>query len=227
MKLALGGLGLAFALTTSGVALAQDDMGDDGAMAEDDAMPEDDAMADETTAEEAPAEEPVAEEAKDDGPVDGASSKDGGDGGRFRFGVAGGAGPLSIAGLGLTYFGVDMRFGWQINNAIGVYAVPQMGYYKLNGADALFGSGGLIGASVVVDYTLFDRLFLGAGLGYAILNNPSGLELHFRAGGYPLMGKSKTKVRRKGLMLGVDFRLHLVDGYTGVAPTFNLGYDAF
>jgi hypothetical protein len=155
------------------------------------------------------------------------SSEAGGDGGRFRFGVAVGAGPLSTEGIKFTYYGVDLRFGWQINNAIAVYAQPQIGYYKLDGASAALGSGGLVGTSILADYTLFDRLFLGGGLGYAVLNNPSGTEVHLRAGGYPLMSRSDSKVRRTGLMLGVDFRLHFVDGYTFVAPTFNLGYDAF
>jgi hypothetical protein len=127
----------------------------------------------------------------------------------------------------LTYYGVDLRFGWQISDNLGVYAQPQLGYYKLDGASALFGSGGLIGTSVLADYTLFDRVFVGGGVGYAILNSPSGAELHFRVGGYPLMSRSDAKIRRRGLMLGLDFRLHFVEGYTFVAPTFNIGYDAF
>lgn len=155
------------------------------------------------------------------------SSETGAEGGRFRFGVAAGGGPLSADGLDLTYYGVDLRFGWQLSDAIGVYAQPQLGYYKLDGASALFGSGGLIGASVVADYTLMDRFFFGGGFGYGILNNPSGGEIHLRAGGYPLMGRSDDRPRRKGLMLGIDLRFHFVEGYTFVAPTFNVGYDAF
>lgn len=155
------------------------------------------------------------------------TSEAGADGGRFRFGVALGAGPLFADGIDMTYYGADLRFGWQLSDALAVYAQPQLGYYKLDGASALFGSGGLIGASVVADYTLFDRAFLGAGVGYGILNNPSGAEIHLRAGGYPLMWRSDTKIRRRGIMLGVDFRMHFLDGYTFVAPTFNVGYDAF
>lgn len=155
------------------------------------------------------------------------SSEAGGDGGRFRFGVALGAGPLFADGIDMTYYGADLRFGWQLSDALGVYAQPQLGYYKLDGANALFGSGGLLGVSVVADYTLFDRMFVGGGVGYGILNNPSGAEIHLRAGGYPLMWRSDTKIRRRGVMLGVDFRLHFVEGLTFVAPTFNVGYDAF
>ncbi len=167
------------------------------------------------------------EETAPEGSVVKLVSSAGGDGGRFRFGVAGGGGPLSTDGLDMTYYGVDLRFGWQFNDAIGVCATPQLGYYKLDGADALFGSGGLMGTSVDVDYTLFDRVFLGGGLGYAILNNPSGSELHLRAGGYPIVSRSDEKIRRKALMLGIDLRLHFVEGYTFVAPTFNIGYESF
>jgi hypothetical protein len=148
-------------------------------------------------------------------------------GGRFRFGIAGGAGKLSAENIDFTYYGLDMRFGWQLNDAIAIYGQPQLGYYKLDGASAAFGSGGLIGGSAVVDYTLIDRIFIGGGLGYAVLNNPAGAEVHLRAGGYPLMGKDESTGRRRGLMLGIDFRLHFVEGYTFVAPTLNIGYDAF
>jgi hypothetical protein len=187
-----------------------------------------DAEATSETPEKPGTDPPKAKPSEKSNPTDSTpSSEAGGDGGRFRFGVAAGAGPLSADGIKFTYYGVDLRFGWQINNAIAVYAQPQIGYYKLDGASAALGSGGLIGTSVLADYTLFDRLFLGGGLGYAVLNNPAGTEVHFRAGGYPLMSRSDTKVRRTGLMLGVDFRLHFVEGYTFVAPTFNIGYDAF
>lgn len=155
------------------------------------------------------------------------TSEDGGDGGRFRFGVAGGIGRLTTEGVGFDYYGVDLRFGWQANDALAIYAQPQLGYYQLDGMSGLFGSGGLLGSSVVADYTLFDYFFVGGGVGYAVLNSPSGAELHLRAGGYPLMFRSDTKVRRRGLMVGVDLRVHFVEGYTFVAPTLNAGYDAF
>jgi hypothetical protein len=217
MKLTIIALGVWAGLTVTVAASAQDD----------DALD-----ATETDSQEEVSEEPAATEraAGDDvAPPNGEkpTSEAGGDGGRFRFGVAAGAGPLSTDGLSLTYYGVDLRFGWQISDNLGVYAQPQLGYYKLDGASALFGSGGLIGTSVLADYTLFDRVFVGGGVGYAILNSPSGAELHFRVGGYPLMSRSDTKIRRRGLMLGLDFRLHFVEGYTFVAPTFNIGYDAF
>src|SRR4051812_43708869 len=62
------------------------------------------------------------------------------DGARFRFGVSGGAGFFTVASetgpgsVSATYFGTDLRFGAQINNLIGVYAQPTLGYYTANGS---------------------------------------------------------------------------------------------
>jgi hypothetical protein len=221
MKFGIMALSTCVIFTSAGGVRAQDEEAEE-------AQAEATEDADETAAPtevDAPPPAPVASEAG--GKKDSLSSEEGGDGGRFRFGVAAGAGPLSADGLSLMYYGVDLRFGWQLSDALAIYAQPQLGYYKLDGASALFGSGGLIGTSVLADYTLFDRLFVGGGVGYAILNSPAGAELHLRAGGYPLVSRSDAKVRRRGLMLGVDFRIHFVEGYTFLAPTFNVGYDAF
>ncbi len=204
----------------TGVAHAQISGDDETELTDEDAVPmESEPM------EEAPPEEPAAApEAPFESAEENASYAP--DGPRFRFGISGGAGPLIADGVSFTYGGADARFGVQINDLIGVYAQPQLGIYA-GGNGAVSGIGGLIGASAGADFTFVDRFFVGAGVGYAILNSPSGAELHFRLGGYPLMSKSVEKARRKGLMVGVDFRLHFVEGYTFVAPTFAIGYEAF
>ncbi|RYZ02590.1 MAG: hypothetical protein EOO73_31065 [Myxococcales bacterium] len=155
------------------------------------------------------------------------------DGARFRFGVAGGMGfftaasEVGTAKVSCTYYGVDLRFGAQINNMFGVYAQPTLGYYTVNGGGAL-AAGGLIGMAAIVDATFADRFFVGAGLGYTVYNNPAGLTPLLRVGGYPLMSRSETKARRKGLMLGMDLRFTSLEGLkTIVMPTFNIGYEAF
>ena len=155
------------------------------------------------------------------------------DGVRFRFGVAGGIGFFSAASevgsdkVSCTYYGSDLRFGAQVNNLIGVYAQPTLGYYSVNGSGGL-GAGGLLGFSVVADATFLDRLFVGAGLGYTVYNNPGGITPILRVGGYPLMSRSEQKARRKGLMVGADLRFTSLDGLkTIVMPTFNVGYEAF
>ncbi len=155
------------------------------------------------------------------------------DGARFRFGVAGGVGfftaasEVGTAKVSCTYYGLDLRFGAQINDLFGVYAQPTLGYYTANEGGAL-AAGGLLGVAVVADATIADRFFVGAGVGYTIYNNPSGVTPLLRIGAYPLMSRSDTKARRKGLMLGADLRFTSLEGLkTIVMPTFNIGYEAF
>ncbi|HET7542366.1 MAG TPA: hypothetical protein VFK05_21000 [Polyangiaceae bacterium] len=155
------------------------------------------------------------------------------DGARFRFGVGAGVGFFTAANevgtgkVSCTYYGSDLRLGVQVNNLIGVYAQPTLGYYSANGSGGL-AAGGLLGMAVVADATFIDRLFVGAGLGYTVYNNPAGITPILRVGGYPLMSRSDQKARRKGLMVGVDLRFTAPDGLkTIVMPTFNVGYEAF
>lgn len=226
MRIAWSGLGLLSALTLSVGAHAQeqDEAPTDDPLADEAAA--DDPLADEAAAdEESAAEAPANEEASANEASPMASDEDA-DGVRFRFGVAGGGGAMFWNGPELTYGGVDLRFGAQINDLIAIYAQPQLGFYSGNFGGTT-GVGGLLGTSVLADFTIIDRLFVGAGGGVGILNNPSGGELHFRLGGYPFMSGGKKNARRKGLMLGADLRLHFVQGNTFVAPTFNIGYESF
>ena len=148
------------------------------------------------------------------------------DGVRFRGGVSGGGGGLFLEGYTMGLGGFDGRMGVQINDLIGVYAQPQVGVY---GGDlgGFGGIGGLAGASVVVDFTFIDQIFVGVGGGGAILNDPFAGELHIRAGGYPLMGYGEDGVRRKGLMIGADLRMFFLEGYVLLSPTASIGYEAF
>jgi hypothetical protein len=183
-------------------------------------------------AEAAPAEAPAAAT-----PAPAAPAAAGGDakvdGLRFRFGVAAGLGFFTAsqdnppAEMSFTYYGSDLRLGAQINDLVGVYAQPTLGYYTADDTTVL-AAGGLLGLTVVADVTLIDRFFAGAGIGYTIYNNPSGLTPIIRIGGYPLMSRSEQKARRKGLMLGVDLRFTSLEGLNTIfMPTFNLGYEAF
>lgn len=179
---------------------------------------------------------PTAEEARAaQAPAPGAATANGAvaDGVRFRFGVGGGIGFFSAANevgsgkVSCTYYGSDLRFGAQVNNLIGVYAQPTLGYYSVNGSGGL-GAGGLLGVAVIADATFIDRLFVGAGVGYTVYNSPGGITPILRVGGYPLMSRSDEKARRKGLMVGADLRFTSLEGLkTIVMPTFNVGYEAF
>ena len=86
------------------------------------------------------------------------------DGARFRFGVSGGIGFFTAANevgpgkVSCTYYGVDLRFGAQLNDMFGVYAQPTLGYYSTSDVGGL-AAGGLLGMAVVVDVTLIDHFF--------------------------------------------------------------------
>jgi hypothetical protein len=148
------------------------------------------------------------------------------DGVRFRGGISAGGGGLFLNSFSLGLGGVDGRLGVQINDLIGVYAQPQLAIYGGSIGPAS-GVGGIVGGSGVVDFTFLDQIFVGIGGGGALINNPSGGELHIRAGGYPVFGFGEDNIRRKGLMLGLDLRLFFVSGAVLMSPTASIGYEAF
>jgi hypothetical protein len=155
------------------------------------------------------------------------------DGGRFRFGINPTIGMETVsasgASLSALMYGLDMRLGYQINNLLAVYAQPHLsfGSFDTKGAIPVAGFTGTFVGTVMAEATFIDRLFVGGGLGYGVFNNPSGLAIEGRFGGYPLMGKSSTGPRRKGLMIGGDIRAVFLDGATGTMFMGCLGYEAF
>ena len=152
------------------------------------------------------------------------------DGMRVRWGIAATAGLESVSSGPQTasgaMFGGEARLGLQLNNLLGVYAQTDLsgGTLSANGGS---GATGTISVAGMAEITLLNRLFLGAGFGYGILNNPSGPMFEARGGVYPLMGKGDNGIRRHGLMLGVDLRTIFVNGATGLLVTGTLGYEAF
>lgn len=153
------------------------------------------------------------------------------DGVRFRGGISlGGGGFFGSQGaqdFSAILGGVDGRLGIQINHWIGIYAQPHLSF----GSVSIGGAKGLTGefsATVMADVTIIHRIFVGAGGGVGILNNPAGGELQFRLGAYPLMGFGEG-ARRKGLMVGADLRLVFLPAPYSVAvmPFFSIGYEAF
>ncbi|MFW6088056.1 MAG: hypothetical protein ACODAG_12675, partial [Myxococcota bacterium] len=152
------------------------------------------------------------------------------DGARFRGGVAltGGGEFVSSADFSAKMFGVDGRLGVQLNHLLGLYAALHLS----------FGSGSERGASVstgtfatfaMADFTFLDALFAGAGIGYGVMNNPSGPALAFRVGGYPLKSAPDDRARRRGLMVSFEARTYFLgDPYgTGLQFMAAVGYEAF
>lgn len=155
---------------------------------------------------------------------------EGHDGVRFRFGVAAGggfwAGTGALNGFSAGLGGASIRLGVQINDLIGVYAQPHFafGVASINRASGVTGEATMTG---LVDLTLAHRFFIAAGGGAAVLNNPAGGALHFRLGGYPLMG-FKATTGRYGLSGSVDMRIFFLSGgITVISPMFMIGYDLF
>jgi hypothetical protein len=153
------------------------------------------------------------------------------DGGRFRFGINGTAGLESVSEGGTSLsgamFGMDLRFGWQFSNMLAIYAQPHLSFGSLGSGNATSGLTGTFVGTIMGELTFLDRFFAGAGFGYGVLNNPSGFALDFKAGGYPLMGHGANGIRRKGLMVGLDFRPVFVTGATGILVMGCIGYESF
>jgi hypothetical protein len=158
------------------------------------------------------------------------------DAGRFRFGIDGTVGLESVSvdgaqeSLSGLMYGIDLRLGWQFSKLLAVYAQPHLSFGSLGtgvGGVDISGGTGTIVATVMGEVTFIDRIFAGAGFGYGVFNNPSGPALELRAGGYPLMGVADNGIRRKGLMLSIDFRTVFLDGATGIMFMGCVGYEAF
>lgn len=151
------------------------------------------------------------------------------DGARFRGGVSGGGGFWTGGNLTAGLGGADGRLGVQINHYLAVYGQMHFSGGVVSGGGRSGGTGVFAGSGLV-EATLFHRLFIAAGGGGGILNNPAGGMLHFRLGGYPLMGFGEHGARRKGLMVSADLRLVFLSGlgsFTAVMPFFSVGYEAF
>ncbi len=169
------------------------------------------------------------------------------DGARFRGGVSAAFGGIFGSESNVDYSGflggVDGHIGIQIMDLIGVYAVPHLAFGSVGatvGSVSVPSEGWLaFTATGVVDFTFIDQIFVGAGGGFAAhaptCTNCDGLvgpAIHFRLGGYPLMGEGDDGIRRKGLMVGADLRVNFLStsggaSITMIQPMVKVGYEAF
>jgi hypothetical protein len=144
------------------------------------------------------------------------------DAARFRGGVSLNGGVFALPsiyevggkkGVNMGAIGPSGHLGVQINDLVGVYAVP--------GFDLMFGKG--FGAdvylSVLVDFTFADRFTVGVGpdvgdfgiislspdLAAAIGGGGFGGRIHLAA--YPYVGRSDTSARRRAFSIGLDTRI--------------------
>ncbi len=152
------------------------------------------------------------------------------DGGRFRWGVNAAGGYEFVSSVSGPMVGADARFGYQINNLLGIYVSPHLSFGSLStdsGGASISGATGTFALTALGEVTLADMFFIGAGAGYGVLNNPSGFTLHARGGLYPLMSYDEDGPGRSGLMIGADIKTVFIDGATGVLVTATLGYESF
>ena len=150
--------------------------------------------------------------------------------GRLRFGIDGVAGLESVSSGGASVsgpmFGVEGRIGWQLNDLFAVYAEPHLTFGSI-GADGISGSTSTFVGTLMGEATFQDQFFAGAGVGYGILNNPSGFAVEVRGGWYALRSKGDDGVRRKGLFVGANFRSVFVSGGTGILVLGSVGYEFY
>lgn len=141
-----------------------------------------------------------------------------------EFGTTTDASMTSFSG---QLFGVDWRIGAQITPAIGVYLDSHLSFGTVGPGNSAGGVTGNFASAVMGEYTLPMRIFVGAGAGYGVLNNPNGPLIAARAGYYPFKNTSAAKVRR--LNVALDTRFYMVgDPYGTVTQvSLSLGYDRF
>ncbi len=233
MRTFLGCVAFATIGLCSGAAVAQisqDEGGAEPVPVESEPMPEDPVEPAPVTASAAPkagTAPPPEEEEYEPGAYGGA---------RFRWGVSGMVGP-SFGVSPVAAFGVDARVGAQVNDWFGFYGQPmfQFGVGFTTDDDEFTRSFGqaLIGMAAMFDFTFADFVYLAVGPEYVtgVVGLRDGGEdfgpffsIASRFG--VVLGKMKAN-RRKGLALGLDTRVILVDSGVVVTPLLSAGFEYF
>ena len=126
-----------------------------------------------------------------------------------------------------TMFGVDWRIGWKINAPLSVYLDTHVSFGSAKEGNGAAGVTGTIAAAALAEYELPMRLFVAAGGGWGVLNNPNGPMAQARVGYYPFASHGAGKSRR--LNVALDYRAVAADqGYGTVNHVaLSLGYDRF
>lgn len=145
---------------------------------------------------------------------------------RFRGGISIGGGGEFVSSFGIGLAAIDGRLGVQINKLIGVYIQPHVSF-GAGSIAGVYGATGTVAATAMIDFTFINKIFVGTGAGYGVVNNPHGAVLAFHLGGYPIAKVYPDRPRRKGLMLALDQRTY----FTAVGPVVqvigSIGYEAY
>lgn len=135
-----------------------------------------------------------------------------------------GSGPSE--GLSGQLYGVDWRIGAKLGDALAVYLDTHLSFGTAH-IGAASGVTGNFATAVIGEYTLPQRIFVGGGAGYGVLNNPDGPLVQARVGYYPFESSSTSKVRR--LNVAFDARFYFPGEAIGTVSHYalSLGYDRF
>jgi hypothetical protein len=127
-----------------------------------------------------------------------------------------------------TMFGADWRIGWRVSAPISVYLHSHLSFGSAseNGGQNS-GLTGTFAAAVIGEYMLPMGLFVGAGGGWGVLNNPNGPLFEARVGYYPFDTSSVGKKRH--LNIAIDYRAYFANQGYGMVNhvALSLGYDRF
>ncbi len=134
-----------------------------------------------------------------------------------------GSGAVPVSG---QLYGVDWRIGAQITNNIALYADTHLSFGSVK-EGAASGATGNFATALIGEYTLPARVFVGGGVGFGVLNNPSGMLGHARVGWYPFEKTGEGKSRR--LNVAFDARWYAVGEPWGTIGHYalSLGYDRY
>ncbi len=124
-------------------------------------------------------------------------------------------------------YGVDWRIGAQINRQLGIYLDSHLSFGTVHTPG---GDGGVTGdyaTAITGEYIFPTGLFVGAGVGYGVLNNPSGPLVLLRAGWYPFELNANETARH--LNLAFDARFYFPGDPVGETTqlALSIGYDRF
>jgi hypothetical protein len=129
--------------------------------------------------------------------------------------------------LSATLIGVDWCIGYRVNRAISVHLHSHMSFGSGKEGAGASGFTGNFASAIIGEYTLPMRLFVGAGGGWGVLNNPNGPLAQLRAGYYPFALEAAGKKRH--LNVAFDLRFYFANQGYGTVPHYaiSLGYDRF
>lgn len=126
-----------------------------------------------------------------------------------------------------TMFGVDWRIGWRFTREVSAYLDSHLSFGSAKEGNGASGFTGTFGSAVIGEYKLPMGLFVGAGGGYGVLNNPNGPMVQARIGYYPF--ETKVVGKKRHLNIALDYRgISANQGYGFVNHVaISIGYDRF